>query len=137
MFLYLSFQCSRSPTLQLHAQRARLDHLQRANAKPHSPVYEQHKASHAEYVQRRALFAQLAHLEARSLPGAPVRHHPAHPDAAYISPRDLALQGPPPVSRAQIEWEVREGGPGAEAYRTAMWVQYQQARARDEMAVGA
>ncbi|KAL1703978.1 hypothetical protein EV121DRAFT_280737 [Schizophyllum commune] len=124
---------SYSKFAQLHAQRARLDHLQRATAKPHSPVYEQHKASHAEYVQRRALFAQLAHLEARSLPGAPVRHLPAHPDAAYISPRDLALQGPPPVSRAQIEWEVREGGPGAEAYRTAMWVQYQQARARDAM----
>ena len=137
MFFYFSFQHSRSPTLQLHAQRARLDHLQRATAKPHSPVYEQHKASHAEYVQRRALFAQLAHLEARNLPGAPVRHRPAHPDAAYISPRDLALQGPPPVSRAQIEWEVREGGAGAEAYRTAMWVQYQQARARDAMAVGA
>ncbi|KAI5827002.1 hypothetical protein K523DRAFT_418796 [Schizophyllum commune Tattone D] len=128
---------SYSKFAQLHAQRARLDHLQRANAKPHSPVYEQHKASHAEYVQRRALFAQLAHLEGRNLPGAPVRNHPAHPDAAYISPRDLALQGPPPVSRAQIEWEVREGGPGAEAYRTAMWVQYQQARARDGMAVGA
>ncbi|KAL1726006.1 hypothetical protein EV714DRAFT_220175 [Schizophyllum commune] len=128
---------SYSKFAQLHAQRARLDHLQRATAKPHSPVYEQHKASHAEYVQRRALFAQLAHLEARSLPGAPVRHHPAHPDAAFISPRDLALQGPPPVSRAQIEWEVREGGPGAEAYRTAMWVQYQQARARDGMAAGA
>ncbi|KAL1658724.1 hypothetical protein GGF50DRAFT_92436 [Schizophyllum commune] len=128
---------SYSKFAQLHAQRARLDHLQRASAKPHSPVYEQHKASHAEYVQRRALFAQLAHLEARNLPGAPVRHHPAHPDAAYISPRDLALQGPPPISRAQIEWEVREGGPGAEAYRTAMWVQYQQARARDAMAGGA
>ena len=137
MFPYLSFQYSRSPTIQLHAQRARLDHLQRASAKPHSPVYEQHKASHAEYVQRRALFAQLAHLEGRNLPGAPARHHPAHPDAAYISPRDLALQGPPPISRAQIEWEVREGGAGAEAYRTAMWVQYQQARARDGMAVGA
>ncbi|KAL1685988.1 hypothetical protein GGG16DRAFT_65145 [Schizophyllum commune] len=128
---------SYSKFAQLHAQRARLDHLQRATAKPHSPVYEQHKASHAEYVQRHALFSQRAHLEARNLPAAPVRHHPAHPDATYISPRDLALQGPPPVSRAQIEWEVREGGPGAEAYRTAMWVQYQQARARDARAIGA